>query len=46
LEIIITFLALLELIKNHLVEASQPEIFGEIDLDSIGEMDREIETEF
>lgn len=46
LEIIVTFLALLELIKNHLVEANQPDIFGEIDLDSIGEMDHEIETEF
>ncbi len=46
LEIIVTFLALLELIKNHLVEASQPELFGEIDLDSIGEMTTEIETEF
>lgn len=46
LEVIITFLALLELIKNHLVQAIQPEIFGEIDLDSIGEMDQEIETEF
>ena len=46
LDIIVTFLALLELIKNHLVEASQPELFGEIDLDSIGVMDKEIETEF
>ncbi|NMC45399.1 MAG: segregation/condensation protein A [Chloroflexi bacterium] len=46
LEIIVTFLALLELIKNHLLEASQPEIFGEIDLEPIGNMDQEVETEF
>ena len=46
LEIIVTFLALLELIKNHLLEASQPDIFGEIDLEPIGNMDQEIETEF
>ena len=45
LEIIVTFLALLELIKNHLIQASQPEIFGEIDLEPIGDMDTEIETE-
>lgn len=46
LEVIVTFLALLELIKNHLLEASQPEIFGEIDLEPVGDMDQEIETEF
>jgi len=46
LDIIVTFLALLELIKNNLVEANQANIFGEIELQSLGEMNHEIETEF
>ncbi len=46
LEIIVTFLALLELIKNHLVDASQPDLFGEINLEPAGDLDKEIETEF
>ncbi|HAF61514.1 MAG TPA: hypothetical protein DCK95_04235 [Anaerolineaceae bacterium] len=46
LEVIVTFLALLELIKNHLIDASQPELFGEIDLEPVGDLDKEIEMEF
>jgi len=46
LDVIVTFLALLELIKNHLVDASQPDLFGEIDLELVGDLDTEIETEF
>ena len=32
LEIVVTFLALLELVKRHLVQASQEKIFGEIQI--------------
>lgn len=45
LEVIVTFLALLELIKNHLLDATQAELFGEIELEPIGNLDEEIETE-
>jgi segregation and condensation protein A len=34
LEIVVTFLAMLELIKRHLVHASQDSIFGEINIDA------------
>ncbi len=37
LEIIVTFLAMLELIKRHSVEATQSDLFGEIDIQSTGE---------
>ncbi|HEY59605.1 MAG TPA: segregation/condensation protein A [Anaerolineae bacterium] len=46
LEIAITFLALLELIKYHLIHASQQEVFGEITIESIGDLDQNIDTEF
>jgi segregation and condensation protein A len=39
LEIVVTFLAMLELIKRHVVNASQAELFGEIELKSTGEWD-------
>jgi len=37
LEVVVTFLALLELIKRHVVEFQQEVLFGEIELESVGE---------
>jgi segregation and condensation protein A len=37
LEIVVTFLAMLELIKRRVVEASQSDLFGEIDVHATGE---------
>jgi segregation and condensation protein A len=39
LEIVVTFLAMLELIKRRVVEADQPDMFGEIEIRSTGEWD-------
>lgn len=44
LEIVVTFLAMLELIKRRVVEASQHDLFGEIEVKSSGDWDEE-ETE-
>lgn len=48
LEVVVTFLAMLELVKRHTIEAQQSDIFGEIQLQSIGNLDDsiEVETEF
>jgi segregation and condensation protein A len=48
LEIVVTFLALLELIKRHLVRVSQDGLFGEISLEISEAWDEidEMETEF
>ena len=47
LEIVVTFLAMLELIKRHIVNANQNALFGDIELNSEGEWgsmeDQEIE---
>lgn len=40
-EVVVTFLALLELIKRHIIEANQPELFGDIQFHSIGELQEE-----
>jgi segregation and condensation protein A len=37
LEIVVTFLAMLELIKRHVVEATQPDLFAEIEVKPTGE---------
>lgn len=37
LEVVVTFLAMLELIKRRVVEANQPDLFGEIEVRSTGE---------
>ena len=37
LEIVVTFLAMLELIKRRIVDASQPDLFGEIEVSPTGE---------
>jgi segregation and condensation protein A len=48
LDAVISFLALLELIKRSVVEVQQPDLFGEINLTPVGEWDDnpEIEMEF
>lgn len=48
LEIVVTFLALLELIKRHLVRVSQAGLFGDISLEVSEPWDKidELETEF
>jgi len=45
LEVIITFLALLELIKHHSILATQEGLFSEIQLENIGDLHADIETE-
>lgn len=39
IEIVVTFLAMLELVKQHIVHASQEIIFGEIELQTSGELE-------
>ena len=48
LEIVVTFLAMLELIKRYRVQAHQEGLFSEIELDRMEEWkeDEEIEIEF
>jgi segregation and condensation protein A len=41
LEVVVTFLAMLELIKRHVVEASQPDLFGEIEVKPTGDWNEE-----
>jgi segregation and condensation protein A len=45
LDLIVTFLALLELIKNNSVVAGQNQLFGDIDLESTQDLTKEFETE-
>lgn len=45
MEIVVTFLALLELIKRHVVQAQQDKIFGNIELETIAEWNEKIEGE-
>jgi segregation and condensation protein A len=45
LEIVVTFLAMLELIKRNVVEASQPDLFGDIALKSTGEWDEKEDSQ-
>jgi len=48
LEVVVTFLALLELVKRHMVHANQEKLFGEIaiEVSDLWTEDQEIETEF
>ena len=48
LEIVVTFLAMLELVKRHLVRASQDDLFSDISLEKSEAWDNldELETEF
>jgi len=45
LEIVVTFLALLELIRHYSVKVHQDVLFNEIELESVGEMNEEFEPE-
>lgn len=45
LEIVITFLAMLELVKLHLVEASQDRIFGDIEIEVSADWDEDEDFE-
>jgi segregation and condensation protein A len=45
LEVVVTFLAMLELIKRRVIEATQADAFGEIELRSTGSWDEKEETE-
>jgi segregation and condensation protein A len=48
LEVVVTFLAVLELVKLHFVQVRQERIFGEIEIESTGdwEMGEELDLEF
>lgn len=48
LEVVVTFLALLELVKRYRVQAKQEALFGEIFIEKVGEWeeDEEIDVEF
>lgn len=46
LEIVVTFLALLELVKRHVVQAQQVQLFGDISLEPLADWDDEAELEF
>lgn len=47
-EVVVTFLALLELVKRHIINAKQDALFGDIDLNPEGSLEQpaEIEIEF
>lgn len=44
-ELVVTFLALLELVKRHIIEANQNELFGEINLNSEKLVDENLELD-
>jgi segregation and condensation protein A len=39
-EVVVTFLAVLELIKRHFIQAQQESLFGDIEVQSLGELDQ------
>jgi segregation and condensation protein A len=45
LEIVVTFLAMLELVKRHIISANQDQLFSEIRIETIGSLDDESEIE-
>jgi segregation and condensation protein A len=45
LEVVVTFLAMLELIKRHVVEASQGDLFAEIEVTPTGEWDEQEDSQ-
>ncbi len=45
IELVVTFLALLELVKRHIIEANQNELFGEINLNSEKPLEENLELE-
>lgn len=46
LDLVITFLAILELVKNHSLSASQDKLFSEISFESSDQINEEFEPEF
>jgi len=44
-DVVVTFLAMLELIKRHLVEAQQDTLFGDISIQSQGDLKEELDSE-
>lgn len=44
-DIVVTFLAMLELIKRHLVEARQTNLFGDIEILAEGDLNQELDAE-
>jgi segregation and condensation protein A len=44
-EIVVTFLALLELVKRHIISANQSTLFGDINLHAEGNLDQELDIE-
>ena len=45
IEIVVTFLAMLELVKQHIITAKQSVLFGDIDIDSSGDLVNNLELE-
>jgi segregation and condensation protein A len=45
LEVVVTFLAMLELVKRHVVSANQGELFGNIELTPTGEWDEKEDSQ-
>ena len=49
MELIVTFIAMLELVKRHVVTATQSNLFGDIQIeptDDLTDAETEVETEF
>jgi segregation and condensation protein A len=48
IEVVVTFLAMLELVKRHIVDAQQESLFGEIEIQTIADLEdpEEFETDF
>ncbi len=44
-ELVVTFLALLELVKRHIITANQTELFGDINLESEKDINQDLELE-
>ncbi len=44
-EIVVTFLALLELVKRHIITANQSALFGDINLHAEGNLDQDLDIE-
>lgn len=45
LEIVVTFLAMLELIKRHIIQAQQPALFGDIEIVPLNKLEANLEEE-
>jgi len=45
MEIVVAFLAMLELIKRHLIQVDQPQIFGDINMEGEGEITDKVDVD-